>query len=46
MKYITRKRYKKKCIQGYVNIPFGTELISKENIIYYNDNFKRKYHLL
>lgn len=37
MKYITRKRYKKKCIQGYVNIPFGTELESKENMIFYKD---------
>jgi hypothetical protein len=37
MKYIARKRYKKKCIQGEVNIPFGTELSSEKNIIYYKN---------
>ena len=37
MKYIVRKRYKKRCIQGEVNIPFGTELYSVNNIIIYNN---------
>ena len=37
MKYMTRKRYKKKCIQGDVNIPFGTELNSIGNMLYYKD---------
>lgn len=37
MKYITRKRYKKKCIQGEVNIPFGTEVESIGNFIIYNN---------
>lgn len=37
MKYIARKRYKKKCIQGEVNIPFGTELESLDNILYYKN---------
>lgn len=37
MKYFSRKRCKKKCIQGEVNIPFGTSLYSKEHIIYYDD---------
>jgi len=37
MKYITRKRYKKKCIQGEVNIPFGTEIDSKGNMLIYNE---------
>ena len=37
MKYITRKRYKKKCIQGEVNIPFGTQLDTIGNFIIYNN---------
>lgn len=37
MKYITRRRYKKKCIQGNVNLPFGTTLYSIGNMIYYNN---------
>lgn len=37
MRYIARKRYKKKCLQGEVNLPFGTELESFGNIIYYNN---------
>lgn len=37
MTYFTRKRYKKKCIQGEVNIPYGTILDSDNNgILYYN----------
>ena len=37
MKYIVRKRYKKRCIQGYLNLPFGTKVESYDDIIYYNN---------
>lgn len=37
MTYFTRRRYKKKCIQGYVNIPYGTILDSDNNgLLYFN----------
>ena len=36
--YITRKRYKKKCIQGDVNLPYNTECFCNENgLILYNN---------
>lgn len=37
MTYFTRKRFKKKCIQGNVNIPYGTVLEYKNNLLYYNN---------
>ena len=38
MKYINRKRYKKKCIQGEVNFPYGTIFECLENgMIMYNN---------
>ena len=37
MTYFVRRRFKKKCIQGYVNIPYGTVLESDNNgLIYFN----------
>ncbi len=38
MTYINRKRYKKKCLQGEVNFPFGTQFDCLENgMIIYNN---------
>ena len=31
MRYITRKRFKKKCIQGFVNFPYNTEFECLDN---------------
>lgn len=38
MTYFTRKRFKKKCIQGYVNIPYGTLLnVDDTGLLYFNN---------
>ncbi len=34
MRYITTNRFKKKSISGDVNIPYGTELMEKDKILY------------
>ena len=36
MNYITRKRFKKKCICGELNLPFNTECQTIDNLILYN----------
>ena len=38
MKYINRKRYKKKCIQGEVNIPYASEFECNSNGLITYDN--------
>lgn len=36
--YMVRKRYKKKCIQGFINLPYGTEVwCSDNNLLFYNN---------
>lgn len=37
MKYMTRKRFKGKCIQGEVNIPYGTNLDCVDGLLMYNN---------
>lgn len=37
MKYITNKRFKKTCLCGQINIPYGTNLQCTNNLICLND---------
>ena len=38
IEYINRKRYKKKCIQGEVNLPFNTKFLCDDTgMIFYNN---------